>query len=676
MEHITTQKIFNSGLSKVAEDNFEVSPCKTEKTKKTESEDNSFSFSFSSFAPSEVSKPKENRKIQFGLNLLISYHKSILKHCFKLVKKSNLRENPAAKLLKFLFRKRKRVYFIKWYVQSIKILSENKLNCANQILEKMNLYSKSFISCFMLFSVLKKHNLLISQKYFYLLLNKNPNYLEFKETSLISAKTTEKWVVTGLIKLVKLFEKQKTIKKFNFFKLLNNDLSLQRKSFIQNTDRCIILSEQLFEAKEAKEKAEFEKEELAAVLESKTDELNKLLDMVEEYKAWQFKINNIEGRLNEEIFHWKSQANSFSAELDKKNKEIIEVYSDKKKAEEECLKAYRNLDLAQRLNLEIQKKNSENDESEKDCINCKNFKKEIETYNELIEEFKKSEEKNLLQIKELQDLSSKPSTFTKSKTKPLKKPAKKTLEFEKQPMSENESQFAVEIVNLNKQLNKLKHENKSLSEILKKCQHERDELKRLMIGKDESLSRLRKENESLSLSLSSDHYKSVQKLENNSNLFEQKNKELGLENFNLQKNVEEMKKMLEKLENENENLKNKIFDLENSQKTCNESPKLAENLTSLQNQFYRLKEMSDRQIQTIESLKQDNFQLMQSIESYKSFARSSKLHADKANNDAEAYVGLIKKMEAEIVALNSEKNSAESEVLILKQHIMKLINSR
>ena len=79
--------------------------------------------------------------------------------------------------------------------------------------------------------------------------------------------------------------------------------------------------------------------------------------MVEEYKAWQFKINNIEGRLNEEIFHWKSQANSFSAELDKKNKEIIEVYSDKKKAEEECLKAYRNLDLAQRLNLEIQKKN-------------------------------------------------------------------------------------------------------------------------------------------------------------------------------------------------------------------------------------------------------------------------------------------------------------------------------
>ena len=66
---------------------------------------------------------------------------------------------------------------------------------------------------------------------------------------------------------------------------MSNDISLQRQAFIQNTDRCIILSEQIFEAKEAKEKAEFEKEEIAAILESKTDELNKVLDVLEEYKA-------------------------------------------------------------------------------------------------------------------------------------------------------------------------------------------------------------------------------------------------------------------------------------------------------------------------------------------------------------------------------------------------------
>jgi chromosome segregation ATPase len=602
MKHFTTQKLLKSNLEKITEEGFEISPSKVDKPKsktyESDSEETPFIFSFSSFAPSEFSKPKESRKIQFGVNLLASYQKKLLFYAFNLIKDSDS-------------------------------------------LSSLNFHTNSFKS------------------------------RDFNEISLIPAQT-EKWMLSGIIKLLKLIEKKSCINKIFCFKLLSDDLSLQRQAFIQNTDRCIVLSEQLFEAKEAREKSEFEKEELAAVLESKTDELNKLLDVLEEYKTWQSKLNSMEKVLNDEIQHWKTQANKFQIELDKKNKEIIEVYSDKKKAEEECLKAYRSLDIAQRQNIEIQSL----DKSQ--CELCESFKTEINTYNELIEEFKKSEEKYLNQIKEMQDQLSRPVSVIsqKSKAKPVKKLPKKTLEFEKQPMSENENQFAIEIINLNKQLNKLKHESKTQSELLKKCQHERDELKKLMIGKDESLSRLRKENDQLSLSLSTDHYKSVSKLEYTTNTLDQKNKDLINDLNSSHKTIEDLKKSLEIAYKENEDLRSKNHELIASEKPIDDNKKLMESLNSLQNQFYRLKEMSDTQIQTIESLKQDNYQLMQNIESYKSFARSSKLHADKATGDAEAYANLIKKMEAEIAQITYAKETAESEVNTLKQHLIKFLNTR
>ena len=440
-----------------------------------------------------------------------------------------------------------------------------------------------------------------------------------------------------------------------------------------------MLSEQLFEAKDSKEKAEFEKEELIAVLESKTDELDKVLDVLEEYKSWQGKLTSIEKAMKEEVQHWKAQATWAQAEFDKKNNEIIEVYSDKKKAEEECLKAYRNLDAAQRQTLELQQKCAElENNGKKECGECEGMKKDIATYNELIEEFKKSEETYMAQIKDMQELISRPNSVIsqKSKSKPVKKAPKKVLELDKQPISESENQFALEVVNLHKQLNKLKHENRTLSEILKKCQHERDELRKLMLGKDEALTRLRKENDQLSISLSTDHYKSIHKLEFSSVQYEQQTKELSAELVSQQKTREEIKRSLESAMSENESLKSQIADLKEAAKPQSDSQKLAENLANLQNHFSRLKDMSDRQMQTIEGLKQENYQLMQNIESFKSFARSSKLHADKATTDAEAYAGLIKKMEVEISQAFYAKEAAEAEAATLKQHLVKLLNSR
>ena len=76
---------------------------------------------------------------------------------------------------------------------------------------------------------------------------------DFKDLSLISFETRDRWAVSGLLQLMKFFERKNLMQKQLSFKLLSDDVYLQRKAFIENTDRCIMLSEQLFQAKEAKE---------------------------------------------------------------------------------------------------------------------------------------------------------------------------------------------------------------------------------------------------------------------------------------------------------------------------------------------------------------------------------------------------------------------------------------
>ena len=635
-----------------------------------DSDDNQFSFSFNNFAGE--TKPAKLKKISTGLCLLTNLANSQVRAVLRSIRLQTVLAPAAMAILQMFKIKKKRAVFIKWYVQSIKVASEFRVQSAISTASQLNSFSRRYISCSIIFNLFNKSYINTGQK---LLMKLHNLSNSFESRSNLCTYNFQSDIGKGFMVLIELLQNKKFEHKGFAFKAMQSDLSLQRQAFIQSTDRCIILSEQLFQAKESKEKAEFEKEELLAVLESKTDELNKLMDIVEEYKTWKIKLSQLENTLNDEINYWKNQASKLSSELDKKSKEVIEVYSDKKKAEEECLKAYRTLDVCQKLNLELQK----SQESEKPCEKCDQLLKEITTYEELIEEFKKNEEKYLNSIKDLQEQVSRPpssASTLKSKAKLGKKPVKRTLEFEKQSISENETQLAVEIVNLNKSLSKFKHENKTLTDLLRKCQQERDELKKLMVGKDESLVRLRKENDQLCLSLSTDHYKSVHKLEQAHNMSEQKAKDLVHENLELTRIVEELRNEIEFQKSKIMEIEAELNEFKFNTKSNKEDGKLSETMTNLQAQFFKLKEMSDKQIQTIESLKQDNFQLMQSVESFKALARSNKLHADKAMNDADTYSNLIKKMEHELLQVSFAKESAEKEVVVLKQHLMKLLSCK
>ncbi|CAG9312058.1 unnamed protein product [Blepharisma stoltei] len=531
----------------------------------TNSDENPFSFSFNGKEKLSEATIRENkRKYQFGLNLLQCYFQRKVKATFKIIKHyTPVILEPKERLLKKIITKAKRKslkhFYNQWRMNSIKVTSQTQINSALMMVNKVNSFSRQYIAFSILHSLFSKHFSIFAQKFLDNASNdlkassKLPNFginksIEGlpKDFSLLPVEFRLKSFTNGYTRLITFFEKKQ---------ILNKKLSWTALSspafFLKQTDRYIELTEQIFQAKEAKEKAEFEKEELAALLESKNEELNSLLDMLEHQKSWESKLKNVEKETLEESKLLKNQLIKQQSEIEKINKELISCIEDKKRTEEECLRAYRLLESAQKQINDLQSKDEKKlNPIKEECETCS----ELETVKAELEEYKKKcgelEELSLSaydQINSMQEeinkLKPKPKGATQKKTI-----TKKSIDMEK-PLGEQENQFAIEVVNLTRQLNKLKHESRAQGEALRKTTLERDELKKLIQGKNEALDRLRKENDQLCLCLSGDHYKSVHKLETQLSQTESKYKEISNElkiqcqkNGELQAEIEILKK--------------------------------------------------------------------------------------------------------------------------------------
>jgi hypothetical protein len=119
-----------------------------------------------------------------------------------------------------------------------------------------------------------------------------------------------------------------------------------------------------------------------------------------------------------------------------------------------------------------------------------------------VEEAVRLEEEKMLLIKENERLNKRVG----GKRAP---PAanKRRLELEKP--ATNSDQLAVEIIRLNKELNKLRYEVKQANDRAKKSDVERREAEKQLSTKNEALENLRRENEGLYLSVNSESFKSV-----------------------------------------------------------------------------------------------------------------------------------------------------------------------
>lgn len=433
------------------------------------------------------------------------------------------------------------------------------------------------------------------------------------------------------------------------------------------------MTEQLFLAKEAKEKAEFGTYELAATLEAKTQELETVLDVLEDYKSWHSKLGNLETQIKQESREWKTQAEKLSEELKTKNGEVVEAVHGKKLAEEEALKAYKAIDIVQKQNLELKQKLENEEQPQEVFAEINSIKKQLEKLKTKNVEMQNEEYKYQEEISQLQEENSR--LHKMNRKPPQKKPqvSKKSLQFEK-PVSDNENRFAVEIVNLNKQLNKYKHEYRQQTDVLKKTLTELESLRKQQNSKTELLEKLRRENEHLSISLTTDHYKSIPQLERKNIHLEAKVKELSETLLETTAGIDRLKSqaiqqesVIDKLTQENEGLA--------TSKAEENSAFIAKNLSSLQSQFARLKECSDKQIGVIENLKLENLQLMNEIENYKSLLRSSKLHASKAEADVDAYSQLLRQIEGQLAESEVKREQAEADSKELQERFMRIINS-
>ena len=614
-------------------------------------EPNPFAFSFNGAKQLSPEFSNNTRKCNFGLNLLKSFYTRYLAKAFGAIGSFEKGAPCLKKLVNLIYLKKLKNNFRRWHVKSIQVHSQEQVSSALTMVDKMNSFSRHYISCSIITSIFQKKYMMFAQKFF---CESKPNIIT-TDDSLIPKDKQLQWCLRGLLQLqTTCVKKQLKLKKGFFSQFAQKDSNTQ---------------EQLFLAKEAKEKAEFEKEELSALLESKTEELTKVLDMLEDCKNIKH-----QGPSNQELQNWKHQALQAQQELHEKTQELFKSLGDKKKAEEESLKAYRAIEVVQKEYLELQKKAS--------CDKCQELPKLKEDLTEArkkIKQLKDTKSQYAEQINNLQEQLSKLQNKAKTlKPKPKlpQRVPKKNLSLEKPP---TDNDYAADVINLNRQLNQLKHDHRNLSDNFRKCQAERDELKKSMQAKNETLERLRKENDQLSISLSTDHHKSVRNLENQLQKLTEKYQETKEQTSTLQQDNKELscklnlyKQELQKLSQQYEESAKKEY--EESQ-TVQENAKILENLSSLQSQFNRLKEYSEKQITAIENLKQENFQLTSEIENYKSIARSAKLHADKAASDANSYSGLVTQLQTKLSQETQEKEQTLKELQDLKNRFIKLINT-
>ena len=538
-----------------------------------------------------------------------------------------------------------------WKRQSDRLSNLAQLQSASETISRMNTFSKHFMSCTALHHFHKTHLTRVFSLAFQCMKNCTGNPL--KEMSfgtgvmtlkpgpetLLSSRLVEKWTFHGVSALEKVFIKVKTRQKLSSFTSL--------RLFPSPSFREIL------------EKLEFEKTELAINLQNKTNEVNRLVDMLEECKGWEGKLTVVESGMKTESEKWKKISMELQEKLRKKTEEMNALLGIVKEKEEKV-----------REMTENEQKNREKvgNSDELQEINSKLTQEIADLQAKLqlqIQETLDSEREKLVLLKKLGEKGSK---------RPVSVP-KKTMKLEHSELPEN--QLALEIVRLNREVNKLKFEARTAIDSQKKAEMERDELIRQGKVKSDALERVRRENEQLAVSLSTDQYKSVQKLE--------------IKIHKLKEEIAKMKENCAKLEEEKTNLqtkysqeqdKTRIFEVENAglrdqlqseRQKSEESTRALNTLNSLQERFVHLKEFGDKQIVLMEGMKREKMMMEEQIEGLKANLRATKSHLDKASGDSEAYARLLKQMEQRLSDCASQKHQAEEEVRSLRSRLSRTL---
>ena len=545
-----------------------------------------------------------------------------------------------------------------WQRQCDRMGQFEQLQSASETISRMNVFSKHFMACTALHHFHRTQTSRLAAVAFQYLRSVGGNPLKEvsfgvgtqirPETGLLPRDMLEKWVVQGLSKLQPALVKAKYRYTTTAFALL----------------RCKPPSSPTA-LSDALERLEFEKAELAISLQNKTHEVDRLVDMLEECKGWETKLTQIEAGMRTETEKWKQTAFELQDKLARKHDEITHLQQRLKSQDSGNDEVQRQTAILEKELKELKSKPSEEAiraEAETVRENNEQLSQRVAVLEaklqEQIQETLDSEREKLVLLKKMNEKSSK-----KAVTVP-----KKTMQLERAEVQEG--QLALEIVRLNREVNKLKFEARTSQELQRKAEAERDDLIRQAKLKSDVIEKLRKENDQLSVSLSTDQYKSVQKLEAK---IAKLRGEIGALRENVGKVEAEKQHLKSALDQEID--KSRVLEVEaaglrdqfnREQKKAEDAGRALSTLNSLQERFAHLKEFGDRQITLTEGMKREKMQLEEQIEGLKANLRATKAHMDKAISDAEAYSRLLKQMEGRLADCSAQKQQAEDEVRSLR----------
>lgn len=229
-------------------------------------------------------------------------------------------------------------------------------------------------------------------------------------------------------------------------------------------------------------------------------------------------------------------------------------------------------------------------------------------------------------------------------------------------------------MNLNKELNKFKSENKNFTENYKKIEKEKNELSIKFKNKSDTFEKIKKENEDLMIMIQTSNYKSFVSIET-------ENKKLRNENSHFLKDLENYKN---EFSNKDKIIKDKENEIEKIKKNFENFHKIKNDRENLILENTKLDSELKRNIFDVEELKnvieKQNILLRNKEECLNKFSeefnylnfntKKLKQESDKNLQDAIAYQQIVRKMEKELAECQIKKEKIENELKIIKNNLM------
>ncbi|CAK67408.1 unnamed protein product (macronuclear) [Paramecium tetraurelia] len=189
-----------------------------------------------------------------------------------------------------------------------------------------------------------------------------------------------------------------------------------------------------------------------------------------------------------------------------------------------------------------------------------------------------------------------------------------------------------EIVNLTKQLQQLKLQQRSSQDTIKKYEKDSSELVKLLEVKNEMLNKLRNENAEMAIIINQDKFKSVRQLDQE--LKKERDDKVKFQALATQK-TEENQHLVEELKQFREVLSKLTYEFEKYRSTYNQSNVSQSKIEAVDTTFYQ--EELKIKASTINELKLQNQQLQEEVDYFRSLSLQQKKIAEKQEEDLDFY---------------------------------------